>query len=351
MEFFKKAVNRIITDGNPTYEELLYIIKSRNDETARYLKEKAVELRKEYYGNTVFLRGLIEISNICRNDCYYCGIRNSNCNKKPYKLSQDEILESCEIGYKNGLRTFVLQSGEGAYNTDEICSTVKKIKRKFPDTAVTLSLGECSYEEYRDMFLSGVDRYLLRHETADKAHYCRLHPSAMSYDNRMNCLKNLREIGYRVGCGFMVGSPYQTEENIASDIKFISDFSPDMCGIGPFIPHKDTIFKNSPNGSTFLTVYCLSLIRIIKPNILLPSTTALATVSGDDGRAEGILSGANVIMPNLTPEKYINQYSLYDKKANTGNESIDGIKTLKEQLEKIGYRAVVDKGDIRYDKI
>jgi len=327
-------------------EEYKYLVENISDQAAAYVAEKAVALRKSVYGNSVFIRGLIEVGNVCRNDCYYCGIRKSNKNCERYRLTEDQILECCREGYPLGFRTFVMQGGEdGSFAADKVCNIVKKIKSEFPDCAVTLSLGEYSKEDYAAMFSAGADRYLLRHETANKEHYEKLHPENMSFDNRMRCLYDLKQIGFQVGCGFMVGSPWQTSQTLAEDLKFIETFSPEMCGIGPYLPHKDTPFFDKPAGSVDMTVYLLSLIRIIKPTVLLPSTTALASIE-KDGRERGILAGANVVMPNLSPFSERKKYALYDGKAFSGSESAQSLIELKERMAKIGYEVVVARGDV-----
>ena len=315
-------------------------------ETAEYAAKLAVDKRRRVYGCDVYVRGLIEISNICKNDCLYCGIRRSNKTCERYRLSEDDILSCCDDGYSLGFRTFVLQGGEDSYYTDEVvCGIVSRIKEKYPDCAVTLSLGERSRESYRAMYEAGADRYLLRHETASEEHYKKLHPAEMSFKNRMQCLYNLRDIGYQVGCGFMVGSPYQTNDDLARDMEFISEFQPDMCGIGPFVPHHATPFASFPGGTVELTTYLLSLIRLLKPNILLPSTTALGTIH-PKGREMGILAGANVVMPNLSPTSERKKYELYDNKICTGDESAQCKSCLSRRMESIGYRVVTSRGDI-----
>jgi len=326
-------------------EEYEYLILNYTNELADFMAKKAVELRNRIYGNKVYIRGLIEISNICKNDCLYCGIRKSNSNCERYRLTPLQIIECCDEGYDLGFRTFVLQGGEDGYFNDSVlCEIVSKIKEKYPDVAVTLSMGERSYESYKKLYDAGADRYLLRHETADIEHYQKLHPETMSFENRMECLQNLREIGYQVGCGFMVGSPYQTAENLAKDLKFIEEFKPDMCGIGPFIPHKNTQFKNEKAGTVELTCYLLSIIRLISPEVLLPATTALGTIS-INGREKGILSGANVVMPNLSPNTVRKKYELYNNKLCTGEESAQQVKELENKMKNIGYEVVVDRGD------
>ena len=329
-----------------TVEEYAFLIENYSREAAEMLASKAVSVRKEIYGNKVFIRGLVEISNICKNDCIYCGIRRSNSSCERYRLSSEQILGCCDEGYSLGFRTFVMQGGEDPFYSDEVlCRIISEIKRRYPDCAVTLSLGERSKESYQRLFDAGADRYLLRHETADKEHYGKLHPQDLSFDNRMECLHNLREIGFQTGCGFMVGSPYQTVECLAKDLKFIEEFQPDMCGIGPFIPHSATPFRNMPAGSVDLTCYLLSIIRLIKPNILLPATTALGSLE-KGGREKGILAGANVIMPNLSPLSERKKYELYNNKLSSGNESAQEIKNLSNSMEKIGYRIVAERGDI-----
>lgn len=324
-----------------------YLIEHRSDAAAALLAGKAVKARQEIYGRSVYVRGLIEISNICKNDCLYCGIRRSNHACERYRLTREQILACCREGYGLGFRTFVLQGGEDPYFSDEVvCSLVEEIKARYPDCAVTLSLGERSRESYQALFDAGADRYLLRHETADREHYHRLHPPEMSFTNRMRCLEELREIGYQVGCGFMVGSPWQTSQMLAEDLKFIETFRPDMCGIGPFIPHKDTPFGDRAPGTVELTCYLLSVIRLICPNVLLPSTTALGTID-PLGREKGIQAGANVVMPNLSPVDVRKKYELYDNKICTGEESAQCRGCLERRMQSVGYEVVTDRGDIK----
>ncbi len=324
------------------YEELIL---NRSTEAAEYLAGRATAARRSVYGNKVFFRGLIEISNICKNNCRYCGIRAANSNCSRYRLRVEDIFGCCREGYRLGLRTFVLQGGEDPYFTDDVLySIVHRIKTEFPDCAVTLSLGERSRESYQRLYDAGADRYLLRHETADKRHYDLLHPSDMSFENRLRCLRDLKDIGYQTGCGFMVGSPYQTAADLAKDLKFVEEFKPQMCGIGPFIPQKDTEFASHPAGSAELTCYLLSIIRLIDPAVLLPATTALSTIY-ENGREFGILSGANVIMPNLSPISVREKYTLYDNKAHTGYEAAESINDLCARLSEIGYEVAVDRGD------
>lgn len=340
-------IDRLESTQSLTLEEYKYLIENRTDEAADYIAQKAQAVRIKIYGKDVYIRGLIEVSNICKNNCLYCGIRNANKECSRYRLDEQDILACCKEGYELGFRTFVLQGGEDPYFTDEVlCRILRQIKTLYPDCAVTLSLGERSKESYKALYDAGADRYLLRHETADKEHYQKLHPAEMSFENRMQCLKNLKEIGYQTGCGFMVGSPYQTAENLAKDLKFVEEFSPEMCGIGPFISHKATPFCREPSGSFEMTLYLLSILRLIKPNLLLPATTALGTIN-PKGREMGILAGANVVMPNLSPVSVRKKYELYDNKICTGEESAQCKLCLSRRMESIGYKIVTARGDIK----
>ena len=338
---------KLLKEKKLSQNEYKTLISTYTAEDADALAKEACRIRDEVYGKKVFIRGLIEISNICRNDCFYCGIRKSNAHCVRYRLTHEEILECCEEGYNLGFRTFVLQGGEDGYYTDKVlCGILAEIKSRFPECAVTLSLGERTYESYLALFNAGADRYLLRHETADAEHYSRLHPQNLTLENRMRCLEDLRDIGYQVGAGFMVGSPYQTVDHIAKDLCFIQDFIPDMCGIGPFIPHKDTPFCDYDGGSAALTCFLLSVIRIIHPCVLLPATTALGTVS-EDGREKGILSGANVVMPNLSPASVRKKYQLDYYKLSDGAESAQCLQQLKERVALTGCEITVDRGDVK----
>lgn len=340
-------INKLEKNHALTLDEYEYLITNRNEKSAEILSRKAVKARKKIYGTDVYIRGLIEISNICKNNCLYCGIRAGNKNCDRYRLTKEQILSCCDEGYSLGFRTFVLQGGEDAYFTDDaVCEIINAIKRRYPDCAVTLSLGERSFESYKRLFDIGADRYLLRHETADKEHYQKLHPDEMSFHNRMECLQNLKKIGFQVGCGFMVGSPYQTETNLAKDLKFVEEFKPEMCGIGPFIPHRETQFAAEPAGTVELTCYLLSIIRLISPSILLPATTALGTID-PSGREKGILSGANVVMPNLSPSDVRSKYELYNNKLFGGAEAASNKAELERRMETIGYKIVTARGDFK----
>ena len=316
-----------------------------NEEVVKRLRTEAVRLRKQYYGDKVFTRGLIEFTNYCKNNCYYCGIRNGNRHVDRYRLTEDEILECCQMGYELGYHTFVLQGGEDPYYHDERMEhIIRAVKNQFPDCALTLSLGEKSYESYRRFREAGADRYLLRHETADETLYRSLHPSSMSLKARKQCLFDLKELGYQVGAGFMVGVPGQTLEHLAEDLVFLQELQPQMIGIGPFVPHHDTIYAEEKAGSVELTLFLLSVIRIMFPKVLLPATTALGTMD-PRGREKGLAAGANVVMPNLSPVKNRKLYELYDNKICTGEEAAECRGCLGRRVASAGYRLVEDRGD------
>ena len=327
-----------------SYEKILEERTEADEELAHQLARECTE---KYYGRGVYTRGLIEFTNYCKNNCHYCGIQRGNQEVERYRLSKEEILSCCEEGYRLGFRTFVLQGGEDPYFTDEkIVEIVQAIKKAFPDCAVTLSIGEKSRASYEKYFRAGADRYLLRHETADKEHYQYLHPKELSWEHRMRCLKDLKEIGFQVGCGFMVGSPHQTAKTLAKDLYFIQEFQPDMCGIGPFIPQHATVFAKETAGTLQDTLFLLSLLRLIHPNMLIPATTALGTID-KRGRELGILSGANVLMPNLSPTAVRKKYLLYDNKICTGDESAQCRACLSRRMESIGAHLLVDRGDVK----
>lgn len=325
--------------------ELLALITRKSDDKDLFAAADAV--RREHYGTDVFLRGLIEFTNVCQNDCYYCGIRKSNAHADRYRLTQEQILQSCANGYQMGFRTFVLQGGEDPRNTDTwVCSVVDRIKTAYPDCAVTLSIGEQSRASYQAYFDAGADRYLLRHETASDAHYRKLHPAEMSLSNRKRCLFDLKEIGYQVGAGFMVGSPWQTPKELVADLRFLQELQPDMIGIGPFIPHHETPFADKPAGTLALTLRMLSILRLLFPYVLLPATTALGTIS-PIGRELGLKAGANVMMPNLTPTDARKNYDLYDNKICMDEEAAKCRLCQEGRVRSVGYQIVSDRGDVR----
>ena len=328
-----------------TDNELLDILGT--DKYDNVLFKKADAVRREIYGNEVYIRGLIEFTNYCKNNCFYCGIRSGNKSAQRYRLSHDEILACCKEGYSLGFRTFVLQGGEDTYYTDKmICEIVSDIKSLYPDCAVTLSIGEKSYESYKAFFDAGANRYLLRHETADETHYSKLHPHEMSLKNRKECLFNLKEIGYQVGSGFMVGSPFQTLENIVCDLHFLQELDPDMIGIGPYITHAQTPIKDYKNGSLELTLRLVSILRLMFPHALIPSTTALGTIA-PNGRELGLKAGANVVMPNLSPVSVRKLYDLYENKICTGEEAAQCRGCLQRRVESAGYKIVTDVGNVK----
>ena len=343
----RRLIDKLYTEHTLTKEEYLLLLTKATKEDKEYLADRARKVRETHYGKSVYIRGLIEISNYCKNDCYYCGIRRGNKNCQRYRLTPEDILACCQEGYTLGFRTFVMQGGEDNYFSDGVLtSLIREIKSRYPDCAVTLSLGERSFESYKALKEAGADRYLLRHETANEEHYKKLHPEKLSWAYRMECLDNLRKAGFQVGCGFMVGSPYQTMEMLAEECKFIEKFKPDMCGIGPFIPHKDTVFKDEKAGSVELTLTLLSIIRLIHPTVLLPATTALGTLE-EYGREKGILAGANVVMPNLSPTAVRKKYMLYDNKKSDGAEGAQSTEELKRRMTAIGYKVEVARGDVK----
>lgn len=333
---------------NATDDELLTLISAglSEDENA-FLSQQADAVKRQVYGTDVYIRGLIEFTNYCRNNCYYCGIRRDNQNLCRYRLSKDEILSCCKQGYTLGFRTFVLQGGEDAFYTDAVlCDIVAAIRANYSDCAITLSVGERSYDSYKALYEAGANRYLLRHETATEAHYSKLHPDTLSLNNRKQCLFHLKEIGYQVGAGFMVGSPYQTIQHLLSDLRFLQELKPDMIGIGPFIHHADTPFYDMPNGTLSMTLKMLSILRLLFPDVLLPATTALGTIA-PNGRELGLKAGANVVMPNLSPSHVRESYSLYDNKICTGEEVATCINCLSKRVENAGYTIVTDIGNRR----
>jgi biotin synthase len=328
-------------------EELCQLLTSLTKEEETLLYQRAREVRHSIYGREVYLRGLIEFTNICKNDCYYCGIRRSNRNVERYRLTQEQILDCCHQGYALGFRTFVLQGGEDPGCTDEwVCQLVRAIKQAHPDCAVTLSIGEKSRESYQAYFDAGADRYLLRQETSNPDHYRQLHPAELSLAHRQECLWNLKEIGYQVGCGIMVGSPHQTAAHIVEDIRFMQRLQPHMIGIGPFVPHKDTMFREEKAGTLEDTLHLLAILRLLFPRILLPATTALGTIH-PLGREMGIQAGANVVMPNLSPKDVRGKYLLYDGKICTGDEAAECRHCMERRMERIGYQVTVSRGDYR----
>lgn len=341
----RERIEKLEREGDLPDEGLARLLETLTPEEEEHLFARARAVREREYGKAVFVRGLIEFSNICKNDCYYCGIRRSNTKADRYRLTQEEIMNCVREGYELGFRTFVLQGGEDRWFTgDRMAAMIRFIKEEFPDCAVTLSLGERTREEYECWYEAGADRYLLRHETANEEHYRRLHPGDMSLQRRKECLFELREIGYQVGAGCMVGSPGQTVDNLIEDLRFMQELRPHMIGIGPFIAHQDTPFAREPDGSLPRTLILLAILRLMFPGALLPATTALGTIS-PDGRERGLMAGANVLMPNLSPLRVRKKYALYDNKICTGEESAQCRECLDHRVESIGYHIVTDRGD------
>ena len=340
----KDIIDKLYSTTNASREELLFLLDNLSEENKEYLIEKAHRVAVENYSKNVYIRGLIEFTNYCIRDCKYCGIRKSNHKADRYRLSIDEILECADIGDKLGYKTYVLQGGEDSYFTDEkMVEIIKKIKEKYPGNAITLSLGERSYKSYKMMFNAGADRYLLRHETASKDLYESLHPNG-SFENIIQCLKNLKEIGYQVGAGFMVGLPNQSNKNLIDDLIFLKELNPHMCGIGPFIPHKDTPLANEKGGTLEKTITMLALVRLMLPKILLPATTALGSVD-PLGREKGLKAGANVVMPNLSPTNVREKYSLYDGKICTGDEAAECRVCIERRINAAGFNLEITRGD------
>lgn len=338
-------VERLRCNENLTDTELAELLQT--DKYDEQLRIAADAVRREHYGTDVYIRGLIEFTNYCKNDCLYCGIRRSNRCAQRYRLTKEEILECCQEGYALGFRTFVLQGGEDAYYTDaRICDIVSAIRRNYPDCAITLSVGEKSHESYQAYFDAGANRYLLRHETATPEHYSQLHPAELTFPKRRECLFDLKAIGYQVGAGFMVGSPFQTMEHIIADLRFLQELKPDMIGIGPFLSHKDTPFCDYPDGELALVLRLLGILRLMHPRVLLPATTALGTMH-PQGRELGLQTGANVVMPNLSPQSVREKYMLYDNKISTDEESAQSVQRLEQAVERAGYCVVTARGDAK----
>jgi len=330
MNLSSNSIRHLLTTSDPVAIDDLFM--------------EACRVRDSIYGRNIFMRGLIEISNHCRNNCLYCGISRS-AKVRRYRLSPEQILQCCDIGSRLGFRTFVLQGGEDAWFTDDVlCKLIADIKHQHPDCAVTLSLGERGRDSFRRLREAGADRYLLRHETADADHYAYLHPSEMLFEHRMQCLHDLHELGFQVGAGFMVGSPGQTLETLKKDLKFIADFRPEMVGIGPFIPAAGTPFENERAGSVELTLRLLAIIRVMHPHVLLPATTALGTLH-PTGRERAVMAGANVVMPNLSPQDTRALYSIYNNKLSTGSEAAESAADIRMRMKAIGMEVPDDRGD------
>lgn len=344
----KELIDKLSREHALTKDEYVCLLHCAGDRAlSDYLFCLSRKTAAAHFGNRIYIRGLIEFTNHCKNNCYYCGIRAGNQNVQRYRLTEEDILFCCEQGYALGFRTFVLQGGEDPYFTDErLCAVISQIKTRYPDCAVTLSVGERSRQSYQKLYDAGADRFLLRHETAVAEHYNMLHPENLTLANRMRCLADLKEIGFQTGTGFMVGSPFQKTEYLAEDLMYLKKSNPQMVGIGPFIPHHDTPFKGHAQGSTELCLFLIGIIRLMLPDALIPATTALGTAD-KTGREKGVLAGANVVMPNLSPVRFRKQYELYNDKISTGEEAAEGLSLLKKRMEAIGYEVVTDRGDFQ----
>ena len=341
----RAIVERLAQEHRASKRDLISLLYSCDSPTLDYLRQEAARIARKQFGFGVFLRGLIEISSYCKNDCLYCGLRRSNREAERYRLSDEQILECCEIGYSAGLRTFVLQGGEDAAFTDErLAGLVGRIRELYPDAAITLSLGERSAESLALLKEAGATRYLLRHEAANAELYSAIHPQDMSHTNRLQTIEELKRLGYQTGVGMMIGVPGQSIENIAEDLCYIADLQPQMVGIGPFIPCRNTPFSDKPSGDVRLTLMAVAIARLLLPKALIPATTALATLSGE-GVKLGIESGANVVMPNISPMEVRGKYAIYDNKAHRAGQAIEGIKQLNEELSTIGYHIDLSRGD------
>lgn len=347
MKDLNEILNRLEQGSRLAEDDFCQLLESLNPHISSRLRTRAAQVRDQIYGRVIFIRGLVEFTNYCKNNCFYCGIRRDNTQVSRYRLTKDEILACCSHGYDLGFRTFVLQGGEDPYMTDDrIVDLASSIKSRWPDCALTLSIGERPKESYQRFRQAGADRYLLRHETADPEHYRLLHPAQMSLQHRMNCLRELKDLGFQTGAGMMVGTPGQTSRTLAKDLMFLQELQPQMVGIGPFLPHHQTPFAKEPAGDVELTLDLLAITRLILPHVLLPATTALGSAQ-EDGRERGILSGANVVMPNLSPQDVRAKYSLYDNKRSLGSEAAEGLELLRRSMASIGFEVAVDRGDYR----
>jgi biotin synthase len=326
-------------------EDILHYITTEDPLATEELFARARKVREIYYDKDVYFRGLIEFTNYCKNDCLYCGIRNSNKKIERYRLTLSDILDCCRLGDMLGYRTFVLQGGEDPYFTDgRMVEIISAIRKAHPESAITISIGERSRESYQSFFDAGADRYLLRHETADEEHYKKMHPPYMKLSVRKDCLYTLKEIGFQIGAGFMTGSPFQTPQCLLEDLRFLQALNPHMVGIGPFIPQADTPFADFPQGGLELTLRMLALTRILLPRALIPATTALGTIS-PFGREKGLMAGANVVMPNLSPRAVRKLYALYDNKICTGDEAAECRLCMEGRIVNYGFVPNMARGD------
>lgn len=335
----KQLINQLACEQHLDNNNLSQLIETccHNDNLFNHLRNKAAQIAREQFGCGIYIRGLIEISSYCRNNCYYCGLRRDNRNATRYRLNDDEILSCCIDGYQAGLRTFVLQGGEDAAFTDNrLVDLITQIHRHCPDAAITLSLGERSTESYQQLYDAGASRYLLRHEAANASLYSQIHPGEMSHANRIDCIKALARIGYQAGMGMMVGVPGQTIDHLVEDLLLMQEIRPAMIGIGTFIPHPDTPLGSAPTGDLRLTLAVIAIARLMHPKANIPATTALASLS-PTGYLDGILSGANVVMPNISPLTARPKYEIYPGKEHSQNDITTTLNNLSQQLATIGY--------------
>ncbi|MGF7186235.1 biotin synthase [Desulfitispora alkaliphila] len=340
----KELLSKLNEQNNLTYDEIVYIIKHLDQESEQLLFQYANETRKKHCGLSVYMRGLIEFSNFCRCNCHYCGLRVDNKKIERYRLSEAKIMDCCEVGYQLGYRTFVLQSGEDPYYTKAVLGQlIKKIKDRFPDVAITLSVGERSFDEYKYFFDMGADRYLLRHETVSPKLYEELH-QGMKLERRKECLAALKEIGYQVGAGFMVGLPGERAEDLAADLVFLKKLNPHMVGIGPFIPHEDTPLGYATGGTIEQTLVMIAMTRLLIPDALLPSTTAMGSLD-PKGREKAIKAGANVVMPNLSPTDVRAKYELYKNKICLEDEAAHCRQCIEKRINSTGFKVNMKRGD------
>lgn len=341
----KALINKLYELNDLTENEILYLLLNMDTDSQQYLFKLADISRKKFYEDKVYVRGLIEFSSFCKNTCKYCGLRRQNKTAQRIRMTKEDIISCCNAGYSLGIRTFVLQSGEDSFfNNNKLADIVTEIKRCFPSAAITLSIGERDKESYKRLFEAGADRFLLRHETADKSLYNDLH-QGMSFENRLRCLRDLKNIGYQSGSGFIVGVPGQTDQTIAKDLILLKELYPSMIGIGPFIPHPLTPLSNYPTGSVKKTLWCMAIARLLVPDALIPVTTALAVLQPSDGWDIGLKAGANVIMPNLTPPKLKESYEIYKGKSILQDSAKKDLERINKHIKKSGYKTDIGRGD------
>ena len=331
----KAAATRSLSRG-----ELIELLS--DDDCNEALFAAADDVRRRYVGDGIHLRALIEFSNICRNNCCYCGLRRDNRNIKRYRIDADTIFNLAEYAARNmGLKTIVLQSGEDMFfDRDKLCDIIRRIKTL--DVALTLSIGEKTAAEYKAYKAAGADRFLLRIETTDRDLYHQLDPG-MSWQNRRRCLADIAAAGLEVGSGVMVGLPGQTIESLADDILFFREINADMIGIGPFIPHPDTPLKDAAGGTLEMSLKVMALTRLLLPDINIPATTAMETLA-PDGQTKALQAGANVIMPNVTLTQYRRHYELYPGKSTTNYTPDESLKVLRDKITGINRFVATDKG-------